>query len=316
MAFMNTLKVTALCPGQGAQAVGMGRAWFEASAAAKAVFARADATLGDSLGAPVSTLCFEGPADRLHCTDVSQPAIYTCSVACWHGLHGDDAMPAAAAGLSLGEYTALHLAGCFSFEDGLRLVSQRGTLMQEAAEASDGGMVAIMGATEEEAEAFCSEMTANGGVLVPANLNAPGQIVLSGDASLCERAAAACGDKGWRGTPLTVAGAFHSGHMQPAAERMAEVLAATPMEVPSGVVWSNVTASTYEGLSVDDIRSMLVAQITSPVRWAGQLAKMVDEGYDQWIELAPGKVLKGLMRRIDRSVKVQNHDQPDSTVSA
>ncbi|MDP6479471.1 MAG: ACP S-malonyltransferase [Phycisphaerales bacterium] len=313
---MNTINVTALCPGQGAQAVGMGSAWFEASEVARAVFARADETLGGTLGSPLSELCFEGPADRLNRTDVSQPAIYTCSVACWHGLHGDTAVPATAAGLSLGEYTALHLAGCFSFEDGLRLVARRGAVMQEAAEASEGGMVAVMGATEEEAETFCQELAGDGGVLVPANLNAPGQIVLSGDATCCERAVTACEEKGWRGTPLTVAGAFHSSHMQPAADRMVEVLSATPMQTPSGVVWSNVTADTYEGMSVDEIRETLVAQITSPVRWAGQLANMVAAGYDQWIELAPGKVLKGLMRRIDRSVKVQNHDQPDSTVSA
>jgi [acyl-carrier-protein] S-malonyltransferase len=316
MTDMNTINVTALCPGQGAQMVGMGRAWSEAGDAAQAIFARADETLGDSLGAPLSELCFNGPADRLNCTDVSQPAIYTCSVACWHGLYGPDAVPAVSAGLSLGEYTALHLTGCFSFEDGLRLVARRGGLMQEAAEASEGGMVAIMGATEDEAEAFCAELSQEGGVLVPANLNAPGQIVLSGDAAMCERAAEACSDRGWRATPLTVAGAFHSAHMRPAADRMAEVLAATPMRPPLGVVWSNVTAMQYEPDDVDAIRSTLVSQITSPVRWAGQLANMVEAGYDQWIELAPGKVLKGLMRRIERSVKVQNHDQPDSTVSA
>jgi len=313
---MNTINVTALCPGQGAQMVGMGRAWSKAGAAAQAIFNRADETLGDSLGAPLSELCFDGPADRLNCTDVSQPAIYACSVACWHGLYGSDAVPAVSAGLSLGEYSALHLAGCFSFEDGLRLVARRGALMQEAAEASEGGMVAIMGATEDEAEAFCGELSQAGGVLVPANLNAPGQIVLSGDAALCERAAKACSDRGWRATPLTVAGAFHSAHMRPAADQMAKVLAASPMRPPLGVVWSNVTAMQYEPDDVDAIRSTLVSQITSPVRWAGQLANMVEAGYDQWIELAPGKVLKGLMRRIERSVKVQNHDQPDSTVSA
>jgi [acyl-carrier-protein] S-malonyltransferase len=313
---MMTIDVTALCPGQGAQALGMGRAWYESCDAAKAVFARGDEALGDTLGAPLSELCFNGPADRLNCTDVSQPAIYACSVACWHGLHGDETVPAVAAGLSLGEYTALHLAGCFTFEDGLRLVAKRGALMQEAAEASEGGMVAIMGATEEEAEVFCEALSGDGGVLVPANLNAPGQIVLSGDVRLCDQALAACGEKGWRGTPLTVAGAFHSPHMQPAAEQMADVLAGTPMRLPRGIVWSNVTAGPYEGPSVDEIRSSLVAQITNPVRWAGELANMVAAGYDHWIELAPGKVLKGLMRRIDRSVKVHNHDQPDSTISA
>lgn len=313
---MNTINVTTVCPGQGSQAVGMGRAWCEASDAAKAIFARADETLGDTLGAPLSTLCFEGPADLLNRTNVSQPAIYTCAVACWHGLYGADAAPAVAAGLSLGEYTALHLAGCFSFEDGLQLVAQRGKLMQEAADASNGSMVAVMGATEDEASAFCADLTADGGVLVPANLNAPGQIVLSGDATLCEQAVAACGEKGWRATPLTVAGAFHSAHMQPAADQMAAVLAETQMCAPSGVVWSNVTAQMYSGDDVDAIRSTLVSQITSPVRWSGQMANMIEAGYDHWIEMAPGKVLRGLMRRIDRSVKVQNHDQPDSSVSA
>jgi len=313
---MNTVNVTTVCPGQGAQAVGMGQAWSAASDAAKAIFTRADETLGDTLGAPLSTLCFEGPGELLNRTNVSQPAIYTCSVACWHGLYGSDSSPAVAAGLSLGEYTALHLAGCFSFEDGLKLVAQRGKLMQEAADASNGSMVAVMGATEDEAAAFCADLTADGGILVPANLNAPGQIVLSGDVGLCEQAVAACGDKGWRATPLAVAGAFHSAHMQPAADQMAAVLATTDICAPSGIVWSNVTAQKYCQDDVDAIRSTLVSQITSPVRWSGQMANMIEAGYDQWIEMAPGKVLRGLMRRIDRSAKVQNHDQPDSSVSA
>ena len=313
---MNTINATTVCPGQGAQAVGMGRAWSEASTAAQAIFARADETLGDTLGAPLSTLCFEGPAALLNRTNISQPAIYTCSVACWHGLYGADAAPAVAAGLSLGEYTALHLAGCFSFEDGLRLVSERGRLMQEAADAANGSMVAVMGASEDEASTFCEALSSDGGVLVPANLNAPGQIVLSGDSDLCERAVEACGEKGWRATPLTVAGAFHSAHMQPAADHMAAVLAAIDMAAPTGVVWSNVTAEAYDGSDLDAIRSTLVSQITSPVRWSGQMANMIAAGYDHWIEMAPGKVLRGLMRRIDRSAKVQNYDQPDSSVSA
>ncbi len=313
---MTTINVTALCPGQGAQAVGMGEGWYDASEASRAVFEHADAALGDSLGAPLTTLCFEGPAETLNRTNVSQPAIYTCSVACWHGLYGEGAVPHVAAGLSLGEYTALHLAGAFSFEDGLDLVCQRGALMQEAAEACDGGMLAVMGATEEEVEALCGEVTVGGGVLVPANLNAPGQIVLSGDADACERAASACSDHGWRATPLTVAGAFHSPHMQPAADAMQAVLAGVEMQALAGEVWSNVTAARYASDDAEAMRASLVAQITSPVRWSTQLAAMVEAGCDEWTELAPGKVLKGLMRRIERSAKVSNNDQPDTTVSS
>jgi len=310
---MNTINITAICPGQGAQSVGMGKAWYDASAAARAVFERADAILADVLDQPLSSLCFDGPAEDLNRTNISQPAIYATSVACWHGLYGEDAMPTAAAGLSLGEYTALHLAGCFSFEDGLRLVAKRGSLMQAAAEASRGGMLAVMGPTEEEAEAFCVDITAGGGVLVPANLNAPGQIVLSGDADACERAAAACADQGWRATPLAVAGAFHSPHMAPAAESMLDVLADTDLQPPMAEVWTNVTASRYPADSPEAIRRMLAEQITSPVRWSGQMAAMIEAGCGNWTELAPGKVLKGLMRRIDRSAKVENHDQPETT---
>ncbi|MDP7028918.1 MAG: ACP S-malonyltransferase [Phycisphaerales bacterium] len=311
-----TINVTSLCPGQGAQAVGMGKAWHEASDAARGVFTRADDTLKDVLSTQLSEICFNGPADVLNRTDLSQPAIYTTSVACWRALHGEGAVPAVAAGLSLGEYTALHLAGAFSFEDGLRLVARRGTLMQAAAEASDGGMLAVMGATEAEAEAFCAEVTEGGGVLVPANLNAPGQIVLSGDSDACSRAAEACAERGWRATPLTVAGAFHSPLMQPAADAMLDVLADVDIRPLQGEVWTNVTSSRYPSDSPDVIRNTLAEQITSPVRWSSQMAAMIEAGVSDWTELAPGKVLKGLMRRIDRSAKVENHDQPDPTVSA
>ncbi|MCH2139899.1 MAG: ACP S-malonyltransferase [Phycisphaerales bacterium] len=312
---MEVIKTTALCPGQGAQTVGMGRAWFEASEAARAVFERADAVLAAEFDTPLSDLCFEGPAEAVNRTNVSQPAIYTVSIACWHGLYGADAMPTASAGLSLGEYTALHLAGAFSFEDGLRLVAKRGALMQQAAEATDGGMVAVMGATVEEAEQFCEEISGSGGVLVPANINAPGQIVLSGDTDACNRAVEACSDRGWRATLLSVAGAFHSPLMTSAADAMLDVLAETEILPLQAEVWTNVTASRYPADSPDVIRRTLADQITSPVRWSSQMAAMIEAGMGCWTELAPGKVLKGLMRRIDRAAKVDNHDQPDTTVS-
>ncbi|NNM26245.1 MAG: ACP S-malonyltransferase, partial [Phycisphaerales bacterium] len=236
-----------LCPGQGAQAVGMGHAWREQSPAAAATFAEADAVLGDRFGASLSSLCFEGPAERLNETLVSQPAIFTCSVACARALADGSSAPsyAAAAGLSLGEYTALHLAGVFDFADGLELVATRGRLMQQAADASQGGMVAVIGADEETATTLAAD-AAGDETLVPANFNAPGQIVLSGHRSACGRAVALAGERSLRATPLTVAGAFHSPLMQPAADAMAEVLAATALRPPSLPVWSNVTAAPHD----------------------------------------------------------------------
>ncbi|MHC5004305.1 MAG: ACP S-malonyltransferase [Planctomycetota bacterium] len=301
-----------LCPGQGAQSVGMGRAWHERSAAARAIFAQADEILGDSLGAPLSTLCFDGPAERVNRTDVSQPAIYTCSVACFHGLGelaGAAIEPAAAAGLSLGEYTALHLAGAFDLADGLRLVATRGRLMQEAAEASEGGMVALIGADEAQAEAVCAS-AGDGGILVPANFNAPGQIVLSGDRAACDRAVATAQELGLRATPLVVAGAFHSPLMQPAADRMTEALAAAALRPPRIPVWSNVTATPHDQDDVELLRERLVQQIVSPVRWSQSCEGMAGTGYTSFDEMAPGTVLRGLMRRINRNLKVHNHDQP------
>jgi [acyl-carrier-protein] S-malonyltransferase len=330
-----------LCPGQGAQAVGMGRAWFEKSAAARAIFDEADRTLGAALGGPLSDICFNGPAERLNQTDVSQPAIYACSVASWRGLlekHGE--MPVAAtAGLSLGEYTALHIAGVFDFATGLNLVAERGRLMQEAAVASTGGMVALIGADEGQAQAVCDKVvSASGGkaILVSANFNAPGQIVLSGSAEACQQAVQTAGDMGLKATPLTVAGAFHSPLMQPAADRMGLVLAKVAFHPPKAEVWSNVTARPHEwpangsgggeaagggggGGAGELLKRRLVEQIVNPVRWsqtcsalgsglASGLASVADIEYH---ELAPGTVLRGLMRRIDRERKVQSHDQPE-----
>ncbi|MEM7228319.1 MAG: ACP S-malonyltransferase [Planctomycetota bacterium] len=303
-----------VCPGQGAQAIGMGRAWRESHPAARAVFDEADEVLGDRLGAPLSAICADGPADRLNQTDVAQPALYTCGVACFRALaaeHGELSI-AAAAGLSLGEYTALHLAGAFSFADGLEIVTERGRLMQEAAVASAGGMVALIGADEDQADEVC-EKARDADVLVPANYNAPGQIVLSGHATACERAAAIASDAGLRATVLTVAGAFHSPLMQPAADQLADELAErsfSPLTVP---VWSNVTGERHDPAEMELLKQKLVEQIVAPVRWAqscSAMAESLGEGTIAWHEMAPGAVLRGLMRRIDRSTKVTSHDTP------
>lgn len=305
-----------LCPGQGAQALGMGRAWAEQSAAARKVLDEADALLGNRLGSPLSSIMFDGPAERLNQTDVSQPAIYACSVACWRGLVAAGGAPAlqTTAGLSLGEYTALHLAGVFDFSTGLRLVAERGRLMQEAAEASAGGMLALIGAEEEQADALCAA-AAGEDVLVPANYNAPGQIVLSGHRVACDRAAVQAEAMGLRATPLVVAGAFHSPLMAPAAERMAAVLSDVELAEPTVDVWSNVTAAPHVAGDPELLRRRLVEQITSPVRWAQTCRDMpsrTPEGFAtlEWHELAPGSVLRGLMRRIDRDKKVTSHDEP------
>lgn len=307
----DTVFEAVLAPGQGAQAPGMGRTWCAASAHARAVFDEADDVLGDRLGAPLSRICFDGRAERLNRTDISQPAIYTCSVACWRGLHDrdDPPPPQVAAGLSLGEYTALHLAGAFGFADGLRLVAERGRLMQDAAEASAGSMVALIGADEDAANEVCAK-AAEGGVLVPANFNAPGQIVLSGDRDACDRALTVAGEMGLRATPLAVGGAFHSPLMQPAADRMAAVLAGCSIAPLACTVWSNVTAAPHRPDDVELLRARLVEQITSPVRWAQSCEGLVAAGYTRFHELAPGTVLRGLMRRIDRKAEVHNHDQP------
>lgn len=314
-----------LCPGQGAQFVGMGKVWHDRSPEARAVFAEADAVLGNRLGAPLSKLCFEGPADLLNRTDVSQPAIYACTVAAWRGMLArwnagglEESHVQATAGLSLGEYTALHIAGAMSFKDGLELVTLRGRAMQDAAEAVPSGMVALIGADEAQAKQVCAEAVQPGEVLVCANFNAPGQIVISGSKAACERAAATDGPAaklGLRATPLPVAGAFHSPLMKPAAERLGAALAKTAITAPRCTVVSNVTALPHaaEGLGTieQSIRTRLVEQLTSPVRWAESCVWLGKNfAGAEMHEPAPGKTLAGLMRRIDRNIKVQNHDEP------
>lgn len=316
----------------------MGKAWFDRSPEARAVFEQADRVLGTRLGGPLSALCFEGPGERLNQTDVSQPAIFVTSVACWHGLlaawhsgggagvngvSGGGAIEShvsATAGLSLGEYTALHIAGVFSFEVGLELVTLRGRAMQDAADAiklADGspgsGMVALIGADEAQANQVC-EKAREGEVLVPANFNAPGQIVISGSIGACRRAVDVASELGLRGAPLQVAGAFHSPLMQPAADRLAKALREATIYEPRCPVASNVTGRAHgvlPGSTIEDsIRVRLVEQLTSPVRWAENCTQMIAAHAGVAAhELAPGKTLAGLMRRIDKALKVESHDE-------
>lgn len=315
-----TTPMTILCPGQGAQAVGMGKAWASSSPEARAVFDAADEVLGDSLGVPLSELCFSGPAERLNKTDAAQPAIYVTSVASWHGVcaiagHDPaDAPVAAAAGLSLGEYTALHVAGAVSFEDGLRLVALRGRAMQDAAEAAPSSMVALIGADEETATTLCRRVLDRledeaDRVLVPANFNAPGQVVISGTVAACDLAEQLAGEEGLRAARLTVAGAFHSPLMAPAADRLAGALGSVGFASPRCPVMSNVTGGPHD-VEPESIKRRLIEQLTSPVRWAENCAYLNGHAGGVPFELAPGKTLAGLMRRIDRGVRVTSHDTP------
>lgn len=317
---MTMTPLIVLCPGQGAQAVGMGRAWADASPEAKRVFDRADAILGNRFEGPLSSLCFQGPMDRLSRTDISQPAIYVASIACWAGLmaarglgHGEAEL-AATAGLSLGEYTALVIAGAITFDDGLELVALRGRAMQDAADSPEaragggGGMVALVGATDDQAREICDK--ARGGhVLVCANFNAPGQVVLSGHKSACEAAGKVAEGMGLRFAMLQVAGAFHSPLMAPAAETLGTALNATAIATPKCPVLSNVTAVPHVP-DAANIRAGLVAQLTQPVRWAHGCQWLAAHSKGDYCEVAPGRTLAGLMRRINKEIKVVNHDTP------
>lgn len=303
--------VIVLCPGQGAQHVGMAKAWLESSTVAEACFDEAERVTG----MPLRKLCLEGPEDELNRTDVAQVAIYVASVACCRAIADQGGMPpiTATAGLSLGEFTALHLAGVFDFAAGLKLVQLRGQAMQAAAEARKSGMVALIGADEAQARQVCDCTLAEAGadeVLVPANFNCPGQVVISGSATACGHALKVAEEAGVKATPLKVAGAFHSPIMQPAAEKLGAALDEVQWQTPRTPVMSNVTAEPHEINNRDAIKRRLVEQLTSPVRWEQCMTWLVRHMPGRFVELAPNKVLGGLMRRIDRSVKVENLAEP------
>lgn len=299
----------------------MGKTWRERSKAAASVFESADDLLGTTLGAPLTDLIFSSEADAsatLSRTDVAQPAIFVTSMACWAGMQelglAEASCLSVTAGLSLGEYTALAIAGAIGFEDALRLVTLRGRAMQDAADASDGGMVALIGATDEDAQQVVDACRGDS-VLVAANFNAPGQVVLSGMSDAIDRAAKyAADERKLRVAKLDVAGAFHSPLMGPAAERLEEALRETEISNPVVPVLSNVTGRPHQS---DNIRELLVQQLTNPVRWAKccEYIKNSEQfSGSEWIELAPGKTLSGIMRKIDRKIKVTNHS--DAPVAA
>ncbi len=295
--------IAAIFPGQGSQLVGMGSDVAAAHPAAAEVFARAEAVLG----LPLLEICRDGPAERLGATDIQQPAIFVTSVAVYRAAEAAGRVRegrfAAMGGLSLGEYTALHLAGALTFDDALRLVHRRGVLMQQACERHPGGMVSIMGLDETQTLALC-ESVASAGRVGPANFNCPGQIVISGELAACEAAAAAAEKFGGRGIPLKVAGAFHSELMRSAADGLRPVLESTAIEPPRIRVVANVDAG-YHG-SPAAIRESLYRQVFNPVRWQECVRRLIVDGCGEFWEIGPGRVLTGLMRKIDRGVKARN----------
>jgi len=292
-------KTAILFAGQGAQHVGMGKDIAEAFPAARDVYRRANELLGMDL----AQLCFSGPADKLNATDISQPAIFTTSVAIWQALAPSGLAPAAAAGLSLGEYTALWLAESVSFDDALRLVRRRGQLMQAAAEAEPGAMVSVVGLDDQQVDDLCRQASAQG-VVVPANFNCPGQIVVSGSKSGCNKLLELIDQQGGRAVALSVAGAFHSPLMQPAADKLAECLAETPFKQPRFPVPANIDGQYHT--DQDGIRDALYRQAIQPVRWQQCVHTLMADGFDNFVEIGPGRVLIGLMRRINRRVSVRN----------
>jgi len=296
-------KLAILCPGQGAQAVAMGKDFHDASPVARETFDAANRILGFDL----ASLCFAGPEDRLNQTDISQPAIYVTSIAAYRAAVAAGIVSpqstAICAGLSLGEYTALHLAGAFSFEDGLRLVAARGRYMQQAALATPSGMVAIMGADEPAVTQLCIE-SAQGQVLVPANFNSPGQIVVSGSIAACQRIAAAAESKGFKAVPLKVAGAFHSPLMQSAADSMSQELDRVAFSPLQAAVYANVTAAPHSDPA--SIKRLLVDQITHLVQWQRTMQAIIAMPDLRFIELAPGRTLAGLARKINRRLPIES----------
>ncbi len=298
-------KLALLFPGQGSQFVGMGKALCDASRVARETFDEADAVLGFRL----SRLCFEGPEEELKLTANTQPAILTHSVGAWRDLTArfPERLEGAAfaAGHSLGEYSADVAVGALAFADAVRLVRERGRFMQEAVPAGAGAMAAIVGLAPEQVEAACRE-AAQGEAVEAVNFNSPEQTVIAGDAAAVARASASCTERGAkRAILLPVSAPFHSSRMAPAREKMKPLLEATPFADPKLSIVTNVDAAAES--SGDRLRNALVRQIDSPVRWLASVQLLAREGVDRGLEIGPGNVLAGLVRRIDRAIKVETY---------
>jgi [acyl-carrier-protein] S-malonyltransferase len=293
-------KTAFIFPGQGSQYIGMGKEFYDNFPMARQVFEEAD----DALHFSISSLCFNGPADALKLTENTQPAILTASVAALRVLQSENEIASEmTAGHSLGEYSALVGSGGFTFADAVRTVRLRGKFMQEAVPVGEGAMAAVLGMEREEIEKLCEDAS-EGDVLSPANFNCPGQIVIAGHAKAVQRAIDHVEAKGKRAILLPVSAPFHSPLMKPAGVRLAQELdqiAVKNLRIP---VVTNVEAE--PNASKDRVKGLLVTQVSHPVRWEDSIRTMIHEGIERVIEIGPGKVLTGLMKRIDSNVEAKN----------
>ncbi len=295
------MKPTAfIFPGQGSQYVGMGKELFESFAVSKQVFEEAD----DALHFSLSTLCFRGPEETLKLTENTQPAVLTMSIAAFKALQSEKGIiPQFTAGHSLGEYTALVVSGALTFSEAVKIVRLRGKFMQEAVPVGEGAMAAILGMERDQIEKICDEAS-SGEVLTPANFNCPGQIVIAGHTKAVERAIERVKQEGKQAILLPVSAPFHSPLMKPAGERLEKVLEGISVNDLKIPVVTNVEAEV--NASKDRIKGLLVAQVSSPVRWEESMGKIIEKGIEQVLEIGPGRVLSGLMKRIDRRIETKH----------
>ena len=283
-------------PGQGSQFVGMGKDLYDNNALAKELFDKAD----EILGFKITDIMFAGTDEQLKETKVTQPAVFLHSVISALCL-GDEFKPDMTAGHSLGEFSALVAAGALSFEDGLKLVAARANAMQKACEANPGTMAAIIALADDVIEKICKEISVDGNVVVPANYNCPGQLVISGNIEAINKACEAMTVAGAkRALPLKVGGAFHSPLMQPAKDELQAAIENTTFNTPKCPVYQNVDAKPHTDAA--EIKANLIAQLTSSVRWTTSVQNMIAAGADEFIECGPGKALRGMIGRIDRNI--------------
>jgi [acyl-carrier-protein] S-malonyltransferase len=293
-------KVAFVFPGQGSQYIGMGKDFFENFREAREVFQEAD----DVLHLSISSLCFQGPEEALKLTENTQPAVLTTSIAVLRVLQAEKGVvPYIVAGHSLGEYSALVVSGALSFADAVQIVRLRGRFMQEAVPVGEGAMAAILGMERGQVEKLCEE-AAQGDVLTPANFNCPGQIVIAGHAKAIERAMERVKQEGKKAVALPVSAPFHSPLMKPAGERLEKVLEGITIQDLKIPVVTNVEADINQ--SKERVKELLVTQVSSPVRWEESMQKISGNGIEQILEIGPGKVLSGLMKRINPKIETKN----------